>query len=261
MIVGMASQMGCSKPQSFDGVTVPPDAQPSGEAFKAGRSILEESQKAYRSVESYHGTINVTGTTGYESGARPVTPRFFEVEFRSPDFLHLKGADSNGGSFAILIDGRKTEVLHIGDTKSFGSAEEALDVYGGVTLGGSVYLPGFLLDISWKNEQPALPRDQSLLTAWATKAELIGSAQVEDEDCHRIACERDTASWTIYVSKESKLVRRVDESVSELQMSRLRKRGWGGGASGQVISASWSYVFRINKVAWSPELQDANGTE
>jgi len=70
-----------------------------------------------------------------------------------------------------------------------------------------------------------------------TKARFDGTTRVENHFCHRLVCERDTQTWTIYVEKESKLIRRIDSEVSEAQMRRLRKLGWGGGASGRVMRA------------------------
>jgi len=257
IFVGLLMHTGCSpNTTNFDALTIPPEAQPKGEAFRQGREILNESQRAYENIESYGGTIEVMAASGYQGRQSVGEPRTFEILFRSPKNLRLEGPDSNGDPIVIVIDGESNSVESAdwgrpGQRKErFESAEEALYAYSGVTLGGSEFLPGCLLDIAWKNEDPGFPKDKSFLRAWATKAKLDGTSQVENHECHRILCERDTVTCTIYVDTKTNLIRRVDTEVSEAQMRRLRRLGWGGGASGRVISSSRSQILGIDEVQW-----------
>jgi hypothetical protein len=58
------------------------------------------------------------------------------------------------------------------------------------------------------------------------------------------------------MDKVTKLIRRVDSEVSEAQIRRLRKLGWGGGASGRVIASSDSQIFHIDEVTWNKNQAD-----
>lgn len=248
IIAVLVVHIGCSPAASFDAITVPPASQLNGQAFQDGRRILQESQQSYGNIESYQGRIDVTGTVGDRGGKASTGGRSFDVEFRNQDALTFKGEDSNGDPFAIFIENQTVDIKFNGDTERLPSAEHALYAYSGITWGGSLFLPGCLLDIRWKNERPDLPQNLSFLTAWATQAELVGTSRVGDEECHRVLCERDTGSWTIYVSKADKLLRRVDASISKAQLSRLSKRGWGVAPWGPVTSSERSYTFRITKI-------------
>jgi len=106
------------------------------------------------------------------------------------------------------------------------------------------------LDVSWHNEDPILPKDKSFLEAWATKARLDGQSEVEGHECHRIICDRETVTWTIFVDKEIKLIRQVDCEMSQTQMEKLKTRGLGGGASGRLMSLKRSQLFLIDQVRW-----------
>lgn len=118
--------------------------------------------------------------------------------------------------------------------------------FSGITLYGSLVLPGCLLDVDWQNEDPLLPMNRSLLNALTTKARFDGTVRVDDHDCSRVVCERETVNWVIYVDQETNLIRRADCEITEAQMERLKSRGWGGGASGNLLAISRSQVFAID---------------
>lgn len=244
--------MGCSSKSGDNGLTVPPDAQPSGAQFTAGRRILSESQHAYANVHSYDGTIEVSATSGYPTRTSSSEQRVFDVRFEAPHKLRMDGEDSNGDPFVIRLDSKSTTIEWNGEVQQFNSAEEAFYGFSGITLDGSLLLPGCLLNIDWDNEASlsVFPQQNSFLDAWATKAQLDGTALIEGAKCHRIVCEREIVTWTIYVDTESSLLRCVNFEVNEEQMRRLNGIGQGGGASGSVISMKRSQIFHIDQVEW-----------
>jgi hypothetical protein len=235
---------------NYDAVTVPTKAQPTDDEFVRGRAILNASQNAYANLASYIGTIESSITTGYPGGREHRSQRSFVIEYHSPDNLQFQGLDSNNDPIVIKYNGQTVHGKHYLTDDQFATIEEALYAYGGITLDGSLFLPGCLLEVAWTNEGTMFPRNRSYLSAWATKAKVDGTEQVDGNECHRILCERETITFTIYVDTKSELLRRVDYEVSEAQMQRLRSFGEGGGASGRVTSMRRSQVFGITDLQW-----------
>src|SRR5688500_12787795 len=86
LVLGWLTSLGCiAESVKFDALTVAPEAQPKGEAFRKGREILNESQKAYANVESYVGALELSGGISYQPGQESfVDKRIFKIKFESP---------------------------------------------------------------------------------------------------------------------------------------------------------------------------------
>jgi hypothetical protein len=243
-----------------DFITIPQEFQPKGEAYVRGKQILHDSIKAYAGIAKYVGTIKLSSTATYKIGQPPGTKRSFEIQYEAPGKLQMVTRDSNNDPLIFVIDPDSVIVVNSGEKERFKSAEEALAASSGVTLYGSYVLPGCLLDIDWHNEESLLPENRSFLSAWATKARLDGTVQVEGHDCHRIVCERDVVSWTIYVDKKTMLLRRADCETNEAHMRKLRTIGEGGGATGRLLAFSRSQTFSIDELKWKEQPED-NGED
>lgn len=232
---------------TYDRLTVPEASSPVGPDYSEGREILQKARIAYNDLDSYSGTIQLDATAKFPADTL-TEQRTFRIRFKRPGSLRFEGQDSNKHPFVISIDGNSATVRWNGETEQFKSAQEALFAYSGVSLFGTFVLPGCLLDIVWNNDGADFPKNKSLIEAWATKARLEGSAQVGTSDCHKIVCERDTATWTLFVSKTSLLIMRADYEITEKQMDRLRSIGLGGGASGNLLALWRSQIFTIEEL-------------
>jgi hypothetical protein len=235
-----------------DELTVVDHLQPLDSNLAEGREILRAVGDAYRQLEFYSGTIELTSTALFPTGKHP-DRRTFNVRYESPTILRLDGKDSNGDQFIITIDDNSAVVRWNGKTEQFGSPEDVLYAYSGVSLYATVVLAGCLLDISWKNEEPYLPKDKSLIEGWSTKARFEGTALIEATHCDKIVCERETSTWTLFIDKQTRLIKRADYEVTEQQMKRKRERGGGGGASGRLLAVLRSQLFVVEHVEWRTE--------
>jgi hypothetical protein len=230
--------------------------QPKGQDYELGRKILLECKQAYQNVATYSGRIEAHASSGYQDFKFAGEPLTYKVAYKSPATLRLDGFDSNHDPLTVALDGITIKVKAVGDDYPYASTEEALYAMTGVTLYASLIVPGCLLDMKWKNEDSGFPKDRSFLDAWATKARFDGAAKIDDRDCDRVVCERDTQTWTLYVDQANKLLRRADLVIDEDQMKRLRTIGEGGGASGRVLSLSRSQLIYIDDVTWKQPEQE-----
>ena len=96
-----------------------------------------------------------------------------------------------------------------------------------------------------------LAMGKSFLEAWATKARLSGSNAINGNECHRVVCERDTITWTIFVDCATKLIRRVDCEITESNMEELKLRGARAGYTGNLMAIRRSQLFSIDTVTWA----------
>jgi hypothetical protein len=246
---------GCEAPKTspsvnFDSLTVSPENRPEGADFEQGRAILEASRRAYSSISSYDGTIELSTKATFPGETHP-QQRTLKVHYQRPGNLRLEGRNSNDDPFVIEITPDSASIRRKDEIENFPSGKDALVAFSGATLYSSLVLPGCLLDVAWGNEDWILPRDKSLFDAWATKARLDGSASVDGRGCQRIVCERDTMTWTIYVDEKTKLLCRVDVEISERNMERLKEKGASGGFSGRLLGIERSQVFSIDEVTWT----------
>ncbi len=242
----MPSQLGGV---NYDSLTVAPADQATGDDYVQGRTILNASRQAYAAIDSYRGSIQVSDIAGFPGGSFP-QQRALTVDYEYPRHLQLEGRDSNNDPYVIRIASDSASIDWNGKTQPYESAETAILAFSGITLYGSLILPGCLLDSTWHNETYDVPMNKSFLEACATKARLAGTTSIDGCECYRIVCERETVTWTVYVDAETKLLRRADCEISERQMRQLVARGGGGGSSGNLKAIRQSQSFVIEQVTW-----------
>jgi hypothetical protein len=216
-----------------------------GAAESQGGKILLASDHAYARLQSYIGTVSLESVTDFERGPFRET-RKLKVFFQRPGKIRLEGIVTNSGEFVILSDGQATNVFGLGLDGTRNTVQDALLEFSGVSLGTSEMLPSFLLETTWRRETFALPYG-ALLPAFATKASMTGEEKVGEHQCYRIVCSREIATWTFYVDKETLLIRRLDEDVSDRQMRVQRELG-GGGFTGSIRSTRDVQLFEVEQV-------------
>jgi hypothetical protein len=217
-----------------------------------GSKVLLDAARAYASLQSFVGTVRVESAANYAAGPYQET-RTLKVYYQRPGKIRLEGLVPNSGPFLIVSDGQTTRVSGFGIAGTRATVRDALAEFGGVSIRSTVMLPGTLLDTQWNRENFLLPYG-AYLPAFATKADPAGEETVGGYRCDRVVCPREIGTWTFFVDREKRLIRRLIEETSEEQM-RVQKRLGGGGFTGRIQSTRYVQSFEVEQV--NVKLDDA----
>ncbi len=248
----LLTQTRCSGPSGTekDLVTVEDDNVGKTDAYLRGEEILKASRQAYSKLRSYQGTIRIASTSQYGERAFSET-RYFTIAYQRPGRIRLEGKDSNGDAILIVSDGQRAYESSWGaqtgpEVSPVERLPDVLSANSGVSLRATNTLPGILLETQWSRQTFFLPRGE-LLSALASKARWEGTTDVDGHKCHRIVCEREIQTWTVYVDAQSHLVRLIEETASTDQQQAQRRLG-GGGFSGRIESTKLTQNFDIQAI-------------
>jgi hypothetical protein len=215
---------------------------------RSGSHILLASSKSYKSLNSYVGRVDVTAKADYPGNVSNAQSAQVKVIFAAPTRIRLEGLTRwtpwFSPAFVVIADGEEIwESLSVQDSGAFRrgqSIRETLLTFEGVYCGMTTMLPAILLDISWSAEHIGLPRGR-WLDAFATRAVLDGEEAVGANACYRIVCEREAATWTLWVDRYTNMIRRIKQERSTDQVQK-----YGAGFSGRIIGLSITETHHVD---------------
>lgn len=242
----------CGSEKKADLITVsPPVEEVRGDGKITGSQVLARVEKAYSELRSYVGTTSIVGQFEYANVTQHDQAEV-TIRFSRPNKIRIDGKTSSSGApFTVVSDGKvvwdSCSLINGGAYKEVATLREAILSYQGVALGATVIIPSALLKIEWSGENIGLPHGKTLLSAFATHARLLGEETLGNYPCYKIVCEREIGTWTMWVDKETFLLRKMERSISEAQMAARKKYGVAG-TSGKILRAVDTETYRIDQV-------------
>jgi hypothetical protein len=257
-LIGVISAFGCiGRPgggafrptAAADFITMPKSTSGESVEDNKGREVLLASDRAYSTLGSYVGTVNLTADYSWPGGSQHET-RWARMYYRAPGNLRIEANDSNNDRFYIVANDRTGKCAAWSGSaisaESSGSVHEVLMEYSGVSLHTSLLLPSILLRTVWHAENFFVPNG-SLLPAFATQARYQGEVTIDGVACHKVACERQIGTWTFYVGVEDSILRRIENTESDGQAAIQREHG-GAGTSGLIGRSLTVQDFSIDAI-------------
>jgi len=215
-------------------------AQPQHNSHAAAVEVLKRTENAYRKITSFEAKLVIDSKTTFPTNPL-LEKRSVSIKYQSPDQFVLFSHDSNQQAMSLVGKATDIRVQAAGRTQHFRSLKEGLFSLSGLTLRGSVVLPGCLLNIRWDDpSMAALCNNQSFIEFWMTDAELDRDIIIAERPHFCIKCESEFATWTLYIDKETHLLTRVVYNVSKDNILALNKAGHSYGRSGTIESAEIS---------------------
>lgn len=221
------------------------------ELLKA-RLILERSLRAYSELKSYTGQIISEGETRFQTNTLSirlkcdiayVAPNMFRFQVKIDDRVWILGTDGKHTWQAVEPPIVLSKRRRLVDPRSI---TEGLYAFAGITNETSTMLPPILLGLDWDMGE-GTPQEK-VLAAFAAVSTYGGDDVVDDHKCARVIWDAPMATWTLWIDKESYLLRRMKKTTSELQQSYRKRGSTGSDAVDRILSREKTDRFVIESI-------------